>query len=209
MDIMGFKEMVRKTDFLELQKRFNDLSDRWKNRTKPLKIGNHLKSFQFSDSIILTTDACTDQCLNLITKAGIIIMQEAMQRGFAINGALSEGLFSFDDKKQIFFGQALIDAYLLQTSLFYYGIVIHPTIENMVANTTKAKGLFTKGSVPLKGGFASHYYVNWGLIDKKNSIIKEVPKELFDELDKLELETTGNPRIYIENTRRILREKKC
>ena len=67
--------------------------------------------------------------LNLIIRAGATIMKECMKEIFPINGAIVKGKFSCDTEKNIFFGQALVDAYLLQSTLFYYGLAVHPNVD--------------------------------------------------------------------------------
>ncbi len=99
MDIMGFKERVKSTDFSVLQEQFNELCSKLKNRISPLTTGEHLVYYQFSDSIVLTTDEATPKGLNLIIRAGATIMQESMKVKFPINGAIAKGKFSCDTEK--------------------------------------------------------------------------------------------------------------
>lgn len=205
LDIMGFKDKIKGTRFSELQLQFNNLSDNWRRRISPLLKGGHLKHFQFSDSIILFTDKSDDKSLNLIIRAGIIIMQEAMELGFPINGALAKGEMSVDEEKQIFFGKALVYAYQLQISLFYYGIAVHPTAIPNIKRAEKPAGLFSKQSVPLKGGSAALFQLNWNHI-KNNYDRGDITEKAKQWINRIEenTQTVGNPLIYIENTRRVL-----
>lgn len=205
LDIMGFKDKIKETKFNDLQQQFDTLCNNWKRRVSPMLEGGHMKHFQFSDSIILFTDCSDDKSLNLIARAGIIIMQEAMKLGFPINGALSKGEFSFDEEKQIFFGEALVNAYQLQLSMFYYGISVHPSAFSNAEKTNRAKGLFSKIPVPLKGGCASLYQLHWNHI-KGNYDRGDITLKAKKWIDKIESTTksVGNPLIYIENTRKVI-----
>jgi hypothetical protein len=212
MDIMGFKERVRSTDFSVLQEQFNELCSKLKNRISPLTTGEHLVYYQFSDSIVLTTDEATPKGLNLMIRAGATIMQESMKVKFPINGAIAKGKFSCDTEKNIFFGQALVDAYLLQSTLFYYGLAVHPNVDVDIKKFMsrpneqykKTSKLLFSMPIPLKGGSASYYNVNWNLLGANNDI-KDTTREAQRLLNDLEKGTTiGNPRIYIENTRQII-----
>lgn len=203
MDIMGFKEKVKKTEFTKIQNEFETLCKSWKRRTSPLHIGDHVRDIQFSDSIILVSDSADDDALNRIVIAGMVIMQEAMKMGFPINGAIAVGKFSFDKENNISFGQALVDAYLMQTSLFYYGIAVQPSAEDLVRKAKRAKQYISKMPIPLKGGYANHYQINWNLIGNKYDYCDRT-SEVMKFLDAVEVGTTGNPRIYVENTRMIV-----
>ena len=209
---MGFKERVKSTAFSVLQEQFNELCSKLKNRISPLTTGEHLVYYQFSDSILLTTDEATPKGLNLIIRAGATIMQESMKVKFPINGAIAKGKFSCDTEKNIFFGQALVDAYLLQSTLFYYGLAVHPNVDmdikkfmsRPIEQYKKTSKLLFPIPIPLKGGDASYYNVNWNLLGANNDI-KDTTREAQRLLNDLEKGTTiGNPRIYIENTRQII-----
>lgn len=212
MDIMGFKERVKSTDFSVLQEQFNELCSKLKNRISPLTTGEHLVYYQFSDSIVLTTDEATPKGLNLIIRAGATIMQESMKVKFPINGAIAKGKFSCDIEKGIFFGQALVDAYLLQSTLFYYGVAVHPNVSDDVETFQrqdvdqykKTSQLIFSIPIPLKGGRASYFNINWNLLGSDNDI-KDTTMDVQSWLTDIEKGTTiGNPRIYIENTRQVI-----
>lgn len=213
MDIMGFKEKVNKSDFSDLQREFINLCTNWKNRIKPLMKGNHLDYYQFSDSIILTTDKADSQALNIIIRAAATIMQESMLLKFPVNGVLAKGQFSFDKTNQLFFGKALVEAYLLQTSLFYYGVVLHPNTDSDIkcflsSDDQKYKKtglLLERMPIPLKGGNAGYYQICWGCLSKENDI-KDNTTNSLNSLEIIEQGTTGNPRIYVANTRKVLLE---
>ncbi len=209
---MGFKERVKSTDFSDLQNQFNDLCSKLKNRISPLTTGEHLVYYQFSDSIVLTTDEATPKGLNLIIRAGATIMKESMKEKFPINGAIAKGKFSCDTEKNIFFGQALVDAYLLQSTLFYYGLAVHPNVDVDIKKFMsrpneqykKTSKLIFPIPIPLKGGSALYYNINWNLLGANNDI-KDTTRDAQRLLNDLEKGTTiGNPRIYIENTRQII-----
>lgn len=203
MDIMGFKERVKNTEFLVLQKEFDTLCKTWKRRTSPLHTGDHIRDIHFSDSIILASDTVDDGSLNRVVIAGMVIMQEAMKMRFPINGAIAIGNFSFDEKNNISFGQGLVDAYQLQDSLFYYGIAIHPTVETLVRKAKRPQKFLSRLPIPLKGGWATHFQVNWSLIGNKYNY-HDSTNEALMMLDRIEDGTTGNPRIYVENTRQVV-----
>ena len=113
LDIMGFKEKVARTHPGILRKELIEFCKKWKARIKPLTNNEHIKYAQFSDSIIVAADGASQKQLNLITRTAIIIMQEALKIGFPMKGALSCGMFSFDEASELYFGQPLVDAIAL------------------------------------------------------------------------------------------------
>ena len=129
LDIMGFKERVNRVNVEELKQQL--LQFKTKNKKlKPLLNGGQpdntlIEMAQFSDSIVLVSRDSTTDDLNRISKAATILMQTALQTGFALRGAMAKGDMVFDNAHQLFFGKALVDAYLLEEELCYYGVVFH------------------------------------------------------------------------------------
>lgn len=199
-DIMGFKDRVMRTKHEALEKDLLELTE-W-SRMDPLKLGDHLFLSQFSDSILVVTDGVGAQQANLITRAGVVLTQECLQRGFPLKGAIAQGTFTYDASKQLFFGQPLVDAYLLQESVKYYGIVLHHTAEQVMRDTPKVKSLYEKVDAFIDNGRISHWNLCWQNVDQKMS--PEKPCDWQKWLEQIEQQVSGKPRIYVDNTREIL-----
>lgn len=202
-DIMGFKDRVMRTQHDELAKELLELT-KW-SRMKPLKLGDHLHYNQFSDSILVVSDKIGEQQANLITQAGVVLMQECLKRGFPLKGAIAQGKFTYDASKQLFFGQPLVDAYLLQESVKYYGIVLHHTAEQVMQDTGKTEFFYKKTDVFIDNGRISHWNLCWHKVSQKLKVGKECDWSRW--LDKIERQVSGRSRIYVDNTRAILEEK--
>lgn len=203
-DIMGFKDRVLRTEHSVLKKDLLEFKTQWCNRMKPLQKGNHLYYSQFSDSIIISTDGVGSQQVNLISKAGIILMQECLRKGFPLKGAIAQGQFSYDEENQLFFGKPLVDAYLLQESIKYYGIVLHHTAEKAIMKSSETKKHYEKLKTFTKDGQISHYQLCWQKVDLTLNDKKECNWRPW--LDKIENQVSGRPRIYVDNTRTTLEE---
>ena len=216
-DIMGFKERVMRTEHLDLKKDFealiNDL-DAW---FKPNKNAATFKVSFFSDSI-LVVDTDTKYGFNRISKAAAGLMQVSLKHKFPLKGVLAKGNFTYEESKQLFFGQAIVDAYLLQEQVHFYGIVAHHSIERDIkryangwVERIKKKGInpYVLSLVPLKNGWSTHYHLAYNLISSKRETGKDVDKTNKDITSCLEVisETvSGSPRIYIDNTLKVLTE---
>lgn len=204
LDIMGFKERVNRTPIGELNEQL--LLFKTKNKKlKPLLEGPKnilMRMAQFSDSIVLVSEKDTTEDLNRICKAAAILMQTALQTGFALRGAITKGEMVYDSENQLFFGKALVDAYLLEEELCYYGIVFHESVEDSICKAlSEAKRYFPIDDVriPFKKGKSVHYHVAWYKLD---AALREgdISLSALEWLKDMRKTVSGNPRIYLDNT---------
>lgn len=220
LDIMGFKERVARNtqkslykELTEFNRDITDIVNSTKNvkRSKAVKqnvidqsVVSLLKSeeddndillSQFSDSIVLFSNNNTKSSLEIISNVAKRIMLSAIKREkpIPLKGALAEGDMTCDMDKQLFFGQALIDAYLLEENVQYYGIVVHHSAEKSVKKSNS--NIFKNSLVPLKSGKINHYELVW--YDESSTDIKSG-------LDRIRLNVSDSPRKYVDNTNDII-----
>ena len=110
----------------------------------------------------------------------------------SITGALAEGDITCDMVKQLFFGQALIDAYLLEENVQYYGIVVHHSAEQSVKE--HAPDMFKNNLIPLKSGKINHYELVW----------YDNHKDAKEGLERIRLSVSDSPRKYVDNTNDLI-----
>ena len=218
LDIMGFKERVARNTQGSLYKELTDFNKDITtiiNSHKNLKVAQPFKQTdnsdialkseeeedeillaQFSDSIVIFTNGNTKENLLTVSNVAKQIMMSAIKREnpIPLKGALAEGDITCDMVKQLFFGQALIDAYLLEENIQYYGIVVHHSAEQSVKNY--ATEIFKNNLVPLKSGKINHYELVWydGCEDVKLG------------LERIRLSVSDSPRKYVDNTNNIIDE---
>lgn len=234
-DIMGFKERVRTTAHDDLEKTFREFKtdlDKWveplgkkkkkkeekkeKKEEKKEEEAGGFKMSIFSDSILFV-DESTANGFNRISKATAGLMQTSLEHGFPIKGALAKGKFTYAPEDQIFFGQPLIDAYLLQEDLNYYGIVAHHSVDADIEEWANGIGQNQKGNtkrnpyilskLPLKSGAVTHYHFAYNLIDKVRKTggdIEKVHNELLSHLKIISQTVSGRPRSYVDKTIEVL-----
>jgi hypothetical protein len=205
MDIMGFKDRVLREDHVELRTKLLDFKTK-NAKLKPLA----LPMTQFSDSIIVSTYGTAESDLNKITRAAAILMQVGLETGFPLKGCIAMGPMTFDVGKQLFFGQPLVDAYLLEEELKFYGVAIHHTAEaiaidivNKLHKRTTPYIPIVKKEVALKSGRSEHYIVDWSKFQRDLSK-GDIKTEVNLWLDKICHTVSGAPRIYIDNTRQMI-----
>ncbi len=213
LDIMGFKERVSQTAISTLKDQL--LSFKRKiNRLKPLLYNtgggvrrDFLKMAQFSDSIVVISQKSTIDDLNRLTKASVILMQTAMESGFALRGSIAAGKMVFDDANQLFFGKALVDAYLLEEELAFYGVVFHHTAEKLVRESLTNNGdiylPIEDTELSTKKGKSKHYHIAWYKMnrDLSEGDIREDAREW---LTALRESVSGAPRTYLDNTIKLV-----
>ena len=75
---------------------------------------NIIKTVLFSDSIFIFSKDNTKESLVLMISVIQTLIEKTLSRRipFYFKGALAHGKISVDEENQIYFGQALIDAYL-------------------------------------------------------------------------------------------------
>ena len=225
-DIMGFKERVMRTKHQELEEELEGLKNKFDKWIKPfLDNVETFKVSMFSDSILIV-DENTREGFNRISKAGLGLMHVALTASFPLKGAIAKGLFSYKEDKQLFFGRALVDAYLLQEQIHYYGIVAHNSIEKdieehakgwLVKNKKKGDNSYIlKGdnpyilsSIPFKSGNISHYHLAYNLMSNTREIGNDVTathRSIISSLKEIRHTVSGAPRIYVDKTLQVLKD---
>ena len=201
---MGFKERVLTTEHNKLRQSLIDFKKSFDRKMKPLLTGDYLRYVQFSDSIIIVANGTDSKMFNIITKAAICLMHGAMSHGFPIKGVLSKGMFTFDEPNELYFGRPLVDAYLLHEEIYYYGIVVHHSVEKLVKTNSFLDLPYCKDQIPLKKGKTAHYHLSWQYFNADFSTgAKSSKAEKW--LTEIEETVSGSPRIYIDNTRDVIK----
>ena len=218
LDIMGFKERVARNSTEDLYTELTDfnkditniLNSSKKVNTQILPMqsgesgdslistkeeGSKIRLAQFSDSIVLFSSDNSSESLMEISNIARQIMVSAINREkpIPLKGALAEGNITCDLSKQLFFGQALIDAYLLEENVQYYGIVVHHTAEQSVKKL--GAKIFIDTLVPLKSGKIQHFELVW--YNEDYEIVKLG-------LERIRLSVSDSPRRYVDNTHIII-----
>lgn len=202
-DIMGFKDRVTRTAHNTLKHELENFKTEWQKKMSPFKLGDYLRFSQYSDSIVIVVNGVDSRCLNLITKAAVCLMQNSLQAGFPIKGAIAKGIFTYNEDLQLFFGQPLIDAYLLQDEIKYYGIVAHHTIEHMIKiSKLEISRLYSEVEIPLEKWWSKHYILCWHRLKNNNYYEEGINWRPW--LEKIEEQVSGKPRIYIDNTIKVM-----
>ena len=202
LDIMGFKDRVARTTHEDLLVQLSEF-----NRSVTLQVLRYsdkkIQLAQFSDSIVLFSNDDTPESLETIAKVSRSIMRDAIARQIPLKGAIAQGIITCDVAKQLFFGQALIDAYLLEENIHYYGILAHHSAEQSVIQLDKESGnsYFRDIKAPLKSGQIGHYELSWYADSEKDT---ETLRKTCSGLRNIRETVSDAPRKYIDNTLEVI-----
>lgn len=215
LDIMGFKEKVLRTPHMELEKELRAFKSKH-TKLKPLMQRGSIELIQFSDSIIAVAHKADMFTLNRMVKIASILMHIGLESHFAMKGAIAMGEVTFDAENQLFFGQAIVDAYLMEEELKMYGVVFHHSVEALVKRSI-AKSAYPTGMgrqiyypiqkcrIPLKTCVCEHYCVVWHKISRQLDE-GDITDDVKEWLEDINLTVSGAPRIYVDNTLAVINE---
>ncbi|MDB5201713.1 MAG: hypothetical protein JWQ27_1122 [Ferruginibacter sp.] len=206
IDIMGFKDMVARSTHEEIYQRMIKIDERIKLNTT-INWGKSasqdlVRTTTYSDSIMIYSKNNDFDSADAFFSAISALTNDLFLEGIPHKGSVSFGTMTIDNENSIYFGQPLIDAYLLQEEISFYGIVIHSTAEKSLVEHKKAGPLpFIREYVcPFKNGSAEHLTVTPMYAGDKSGKWKDRSENLDKSIKLLRLNTSGSLRKYIDNT---------
>lgn len=208
IDIMGFKNMVATLpneviySMMKKVKYKRDLAANIKWSTNGLKL---VRTTTYSDSIMVYSKDESLESFEYLIKTVAMLTHELFIEGIPHKGSVAHGLMTLDIENSIFFGQPLIDAYLLQEELNFYGIILHATCESQIENKFKKLIPFVNNYMcPFKTGNSNHLTVC--PIFTYGEKYKAHREKMFEAIKKFRHLTSGGLRKYIDNTEVYLKK---
>lgn len=134
IDIMGFKDLVARSNHNEVYKKLKKVFSAFKQESidDPMHGTDPNKLFIFSDSIIIFSKDDSVNQMKEFSRNMRVLMERLLKDAIPFRGGIAFGEITVDDESSIFFGQPLIDAFLLSEELLFYGIAVHHTVEPMI-----------------------------------------------------------------------------
>ena len=217
LDILGFKEFVLRSSHLEVYDRMEKLYKSLTIFNKYSKNDIHITTF--SDSIFIFTK--DDNAFTLVWVLTLLsnFLEDTIKNGIPIKGAIAHGIITVNKSKNIYCGQPIIDAFLLEEDLNYMGVVAHHSIDRYICNFQKKTSknennrdelmmfilmlkeinkILIEVQTPLKSGKFEHKNISYFV--GKISPFKEMAKII----DVFKQSSSGNVRKYIDNTKQVL-----
>ncbi|WP_276381339.1 hypothetical protein [Flavobacterium sp. H4147] len=232
LDILGFKDKIMRNTHSEIYDELSKLSKVKSHLEKVASKTNESPIYQdadiyivsFSDSIVIFSKNDDYENFEFFLISLRYFFSNAIANKIAIKGGMAYGEISLNKQEQIYFGQPIIDAYLLEEDVNYFGVVAHNSIDKYI-NDNNSKILSSKiieqilfkGKTPLKCGKIHHTNLDWfamslnpNKIDKKTEEERKKETEeqrkerkhteVMDELEKFNLSVSGSARRYVDNT---------
>ncbi len=207
-DILGFKNMVSKMTHEDVLIKLNALKKTTYYLENPLELEDRAdirefdekqtKCVTFSDSIIIFSKGNSYLDAKKILFDAHVMLVHAFRNFIPIKGALSYGEITSDFIDSQYFGQPIIDAYLLHEELNLLSVIVDHNAEKKIHDLGKnadSYNLLKNYRVPMKYGKVDHKLV---------CLSKPYLSDGIKNLNKLYLLTSGKTRIYIDNTIELL-----
>lgn len=217
LDILGFKDLISKKSHAEIYDKLNTIS-KTKNLLEdvPENIINHnykdaeIYIVSFSDSIIVFSKNDSLENFQYFLVSVRYLFAKTVAAGIPLKGGIAVGEISVNKSEQIYFGQAIIDAYLMEEDVNYIGVVCNYSIDNYIKNS-KINNLLFEQKTPLKCGLLNHYNLDWFkiMIGTKNELNeKEKYDNIIQLINNFKISASGAPRKYIDNTVEFIEKSK-
>lgn len=209
IDIMGFKDMITRlshNEVYEMMKKIDDIKNHMESVDWVESNSKLVKTTTYSDSIIVYSKDSSYESFDFLVSTISGLTNNLFVEGIPFKGAFAFGMMTLDTEKSIFFGQPLIDAYLLQEEIYFYGVLFHATVETEIENNNLNWPPFIEPYLcNLKAGTANHRTI-YPLYAKQKDDEKynKNYEELIKGINKLRLKTSGHLRQYIDNTEKYL-----
>ena len=201
LDILGFKDFVQRHSAGMVYSRLralNGLLPTEEEQDIDSEMEKRIKYTIFSDSIFILSKDDTLASFRHFLIYVRRIMRMALRKRIPLKGAISFGRIVVDEKTNLFCGQPIIDAYLLEEDLQYMGVVFHHTFEEeywRFSNNQSKKLLecIKDRPTPFKYGIRNHWNLDYrisgcGIYDLKKYI------------EKQRCYSSGDARKYVDNT---------
>ena len=130
-DLLGFTNLVRSNRIGYVISVYEDVLKTIAQKADPKKKSGLSYSW-FSDTFILFTKGSTEKEFALIEQASRLFFQRLILRRIPVRGSLSVGPLYTQQQKNIFIGEALIDAYEYGEKQAWLGFVLTPNVHNHV-----------------------------------------------------------------------------
>lgn len=212
IDLLGFKDKIMRKSHNEIFEELGKISN-YRKRFEKDRNGYfkncRVHMVSFSDSIVVFSENDSWSNFEYFVVAIRYILANSIKSNIAMKGGVAYGEISINKKDQIFFGQPIIDAYLMEEEVNYLGIVFHNSIDLFLSKNKEAYGksplmkeMLFECKTPLKCGFINHLNLDWfsKCVDNRSKPENIITIEVVEKLKSFYASVSGSPRKYIENS---------
>lgn len=221
LDLLGFKDKVMRKTHSEIYEELAQISKLKVLVEKNSSLKNKKRFFDsdvyvvsFSDSIVIFSKNDSFDNFEYFLVALRAIFSNAIRRKIALKGGFAHGEISLNKTEQIYFGQPIIDAYLMEEDVNYLGVVADSSIDYYLMNHKNqfdeslfAHKLIFEDKINLKSGKITHRNLDWFILTQRNHDNLNSQKKIeniVEHINSFYCSVSGSPRRYIDNTIEVL-----
>lgn len=178
-DLLGFSELVRTSEIHSVLPTYEKALEVIKEKANPKKAKGIGYSW-FSDTFIIFTKGNSLEDFGLIEQTSRLFFQRLILHEIPVRGALSFGDLYTQQEKNIFLGEALMDAYEYGEKQNWLNFVIAPSAYDALAKLSFPMEERADYRLVIKKGVITHpnnenvwaYAFNNGTVNIQNSFLK-------------------------------------
>lgn len=206
LDILGFKDYVMRNSIHAVYSRLKALNALRPEEQDPdyeSETSKRIKFTIFSDSVFIFSKDDDFVSLRHFLTYVKRVMRMALRKEIPLKGAIAYGNMAVDVKNNLFCGQPIVDAYLLEEDLQYMGVVFHHTYEEAYFKLSdtqikKVSNWIKEVSTPFRYGKRTHLNLDY-------RIAGSTTYELKERIENQRFYSSGDARKYIDNTLEMIR----
>jgi len=126
-DLLGFSNLVRQHRIEHLLPIYEDVLNAIEQKAEP-KRGSGISYSWFSDTFIIFSQGSTEGEFAIIEQVSRLFFQKLILNNIPVRGSLTVGPLYTQQKKNIFLGEALIDAYEYGENQNWLGFILTPSV---------------------------------------------------------------------------------
>lgn len=206
LDILGFKDYVMRNSIHTVYSRLKALNALRPEEQDPdyeSETSKRIKFTIFSDSVFIFSKDDDFVSLRHFLTYVKRVMRMALRKEIPLKGAIAYGNMAVDVKNNLFCGQPIVDAYLLEEDLQYMGVVFHHTFEEAYFKLSdtqikRVSNWIKEVSTPFRYGKRTHLNLDYRIAGSTTYDLKE-------RIENQRFYSSGDARKYIDNTLEMIR----
>lgn len=139
VDLLGFKDLVNSSDISDVVHTYFDVLSNIEQLCAKQRKGGNLLFAWFSDTFLIYTKSHSVNEFIELENAVAQLFVSLISKGVPARGCISFGKLYSQQKKNIFIGPVLIDAYIYGEKLNWIGLSLSPVAENELSSTGSIK----------------------------------------------------------------------
>lgn len=206
LDILGFKDYVMRNSIHAVYGRLKVLNALRPEEDDPdyeSETSRRIKFYNFSDSIFIFSKDDEFASLRHFLTYVKRVMRMALRKGIPLKGAIAFGNIAVDVNHNVFCGQPIIDAYMLEEDLQYMGVVFHHTFEDEYfklsdTHIKRVSEWIREVPTPFKYGKRTHLNLDYRIAGSTTYDFQE-------QVENQRFFSSGDARKYVDNTLEMLK----